>query len=53
MIKRKVQKSKGSYIVTIPCQICEIIGLEKGMEMCIEYRNDKLIMYPVDDDQLQ
>ncbi len=51
MIKRKVQKIKSSYLVTIPSQLCGLMSIGKGTIMGIELKDNKIIMYPVKSNQ--
>ena len=47
MLERNVQQIKNSYLVTIPAQLCGLMGIKKGTVMGIELENNKIIMTPV------
>ena len=52
MISRKVQKVRDSYLVTIPRHLCDVIGIEKGTVIGIEYEHNRIVMTPIlEDDQ--
>jgi len=51
MLKRNVQKINDSYLVTIPAQLCGLMGIGKGTVMGIELKNNTIVMAPVLTDQ--
>ncbi|WP_371413169.1 AbrB/MazE/SpoVT family DNA-binding domain-containing protein [Methanococcoides sp. AM1] len=48
MLKRKVQKVKESYLVTIPKDMCRLFGITDSTEMQMEITSEnKIVMTPV------
>jgi len=48
MIKRKVLDLNGTYYISLPHQLCDLIGIDKGSLMGIEYENNKILISPVE-----
>ncbi len=48
MLQRKIQRTKrNSLLLTIPKTICDIVGIEKGTIVEIEYKQNKIVIAPV------
>ena len=47
MLTRKVQQTHETLAVSIPRQLCAMVGIEKGTVMCIDYKNEQIIMTPM------
>ncbi|VVB84701.1 Uncharacterised protein [uncultured archaeon] len=46
MITRSVQETKGSLYVLLPKQLCDALGINKGHNVNIGIKNDKIVIAP-------
>lgn len=47
MIYHKIQQTKrNSYLLTIPKSYCDLLGIEKGTVVGIEYKQNKIVIAP-------
>lgn len=47
MLKRKIGEMKDSYYITIPRQLCDLIGVGKGTIVGVEYKQNQIIIAPI------
>ena len=47
MIKRKILDVKGTYYISLPHHLCDLIGIGKGSLMGIEYEKNKFLISPI------
>ena len=48
MLQRKIQQTKrNSFLLTIPKPFCDLLGIEKGTIVGIDYKQNKIVIAPV------
>lgn len=47
MITRTVMKVKDSLVITIPKDLCDLIGIKKGTILKVELKGQRIIFAPV------
>ncbi len=47
MYVRKVQKTRKTLSINIPRPVCEAVEIEKGDEVVVKVKNEKIIIAPV------
>lgn len=53
MLTRKIQKVNNSHLITIPAQICAMLGITAGKICGIEVENKKIVIAPLPDANLE
>lgn len=48
MLTRKVFKMKESRLITIPADICNMLGIEAGDRLGVDVENRKIILTPAE-----